>query len=78
MKFLWYGVLAAAIILADRLSKSYMLAIQEYPISSWLHFSVSFNRGMCWGMLHNAGNFCFVVISLLIVAFIGALMWYTV
>jgi phosphatidylglycerophosphatase A len=78
MNFVHYFIVFSIIFLADRLSKIYMLAIQEYPISSWLHFSVSFNRGMCWGMLHNAGNFCFVVISLLIVAFIGALMWYTV
>jgi signal peptidase II len=76
LNFRWYVVLALAIIVVDRISKAYMRSLDSYQITSWLRIQPTLNRGISWGMLNSNGTCIFVMLSILIMAFIVLLIRY--
>lgn len=66
--------LAGFIIAFDRVTKLISLrsCITEQKISSFLSCQLTFNRGISWGMLHDANGFVFWLVT----SFIGLLTAY--
>lgn len=65
-----YSFLATAVIILDRITKWYALnnwQLREH-INQFLSFELTFNRGISWGMFHNASNSLFVIVSMIIAA----------
>lgn len=60
--------LAVMILFFDRVSKMIALrdCVIEHKITSFLSCALTFNRGISWGMLHDANNWVFVLVTVLI------------
>lgn len=75
-----YLVLAAVIVIIDRITKSMALkcANQMCKINDHLSFNLVFNRGVSWGMFHAQDGRIFFAVSLVITCLIAALLIYTI
>lgn len=60
--------LAVMILFFDRVSKMIALrdCVTEQKITSFLSCALTFNRGISWGMLHDANTWVFVLVTVLI------------
>lgn len=66
-----YGALSTSIMLIDAVTK---YAIVQSPgpheLTSWLTLTLSYNRGISWGMFHSDASYQFAAITALIIFFI--------
>ena len=70
--------LITAIIALDRASKHWALShASTYAVNDFLTFQLHFNRGISWGMFHQAPPIISLLLSLLIFCFITMFVWYT-
>lgn len=70
-------VLFGALFELDRYTKYLALdSCGSYDLTSFLSFDVTMNRGIAWGIFHTASTLGFVVLTSVIIAIIGALIWY--
>lgn len=73
----YYFFLFATIFSLDRITKFFALdLVVPVRITSFLHFELSFNRGISWGMLYSDKRSVFVLVSLSIALVIGIVAWY--
>jgi len=65
--------LAVVILVADRLTKLLALAYcaSEQVISPFVSCALTFNRGISWGMLHDANGTVFGMVTVLIACITG-------
>jgi len=77
---LWYAVLFCTIFFLDRVTKFLMLrwGDAKLQIAPFLSFSLSFNRGVSWGMFHSERSGPFIFVTLLTLAIIIPLFIHTV
>jgi signal peptidase II len=75
-----YLLLTILILIVDRVTKILALIHTATPViaNRYLTFEVVFNRGISWGMLHNATNKGFVFLSLIIALLTAFLCWHAV
>src|SRR5260221_10836169 len=68
MIFFVHAFLAFDILVLDRVSKWLALnyCIKEQSITSFLSCNLTFNRGISWGMLHDANSMVFTLVTVLI------------
>lgn len=73
-----YIFYALAIFTVDRLTKFLSLTYLKVPhiVNKYLTFELTFNRGISWGMFHDAADIVFVIISLLIAVITFLLTWH--
>lgn len=62
------AVLAFLIVILDQITKGYAIThcSAEQKISSFFSCHLTFNRGISWGMLHDANSLVFLLVTLLI------------
>lgn len=63
-----YLFCSIAILIFDRLTKFLALTYLKnpYTINQYFSFELTFNRGISWGIFHNAADIFFIIISLFI------------
>src|SRR5437016_14078903 len=73
-----YFSLAITIFIIDRLTKQLALTYAQTPqlINEYLSFELTFNRGVSWGMLHDASHIVFVLVSGIIALITAFLCWH--
>lgn len=77
-KLFSYGIIALAIILLDRITKSWALTlVQEKIINPFLSFGLTFNRGINWGIFNSSNGTTFIIINVIIAAVILGMLIYT-
>lgn len=77
-KKLLYFFIATAIILLDRITKSWALGLTyDWIVNRFLSFGLTFNRGINWGLFNSSDATQFWVINSLIAVVIIAMMVYT-
>lgn len=78
-KNIWrYAALFSAIFLLDRITKYYMIRLTEpYSINKILSFCLSINRGIAWSLFNSKSSWVFILVTFLILLFIGVLGVYT-
>ena len=66
--FYKYFFLATTILIIDRITKLAALAYAQAPcvINDYLTFELTFNRGISWGIFHDATGIVFVIVSTII------------
>lgn len=77
-KLFAHGFIAFAIIMFDRLSKSWALGLAyELVVNQFLSFGLTFNRGINWGLFNSTDAMQFWIINAIIAAVIIAMAAYT-
>ena len=77
-KLHFYSLLIIAIIIADRITKSWALGLlQEKILNPYLSFGLTFNRGINWGLFNSTNTALFIGINTAIAAVIVAMGIYT-
>lgn len=73
-----YFSLAISIFILDRLTKYLALTYAQTPqvINEYLSFELTFNRGVSWGMFHDASHIVFIVVSSIIALMTIFLCWH--
>lgn len=73
-----YVCLFFLIIIIDRITKLAALTYLETPqvINKFLSFELVFNRGVSWGMFHDASHIVFVLVSGIIGLITAFLCWH--
>lgn len=73
-----YTFLATIILIIDRITKLAALTYVQTPrvINPYLTFEVTFNRGVSWGMFHEATDLEFILVSIIITAITAFLCWH--
>jgi signal peptidase II len=66
--FYKYFFFATTILIIDRITKLAALAYAQVPciINDYLAFELTFNRGISWGIFHDATGIVFVIVSTII------------
>ncbi len=74
-----YFFLSSFIFILDRLTKLAALTYAQASrvINEYLTFELVFNRGVSWGMFHDASNIVFILVSGIIAAITLFLCWHT-
>ena len=74
-----YCFLAIFIFIIDRLTKLAALTYVQTPqvMNDYLSFELVFNRGVSWGMFHDASNIVFIFVSGVIALITLFLCWHT-
>lgn len=76
----WYRYFAqmSVIIAVDRVLKWWALSVgrSEYPITGWLSCHLMFNRGISWSMFDSDSFVQFTVVSMIVMAVTGLLIWH--
>lgn len=74
---IWYSLLAAGVIITDRITKMWALSVcvKPYVFTSWLSCSLAFNRGISWSMLHASSTLGFVLVTSLVLLVVGMVAW---
>jgi len=73
-----YAFIALAIILLDRITKSWALTlVQEKIVNPFLSFGLTFNRGINWGIFNSSNGTTFIIINIAIAAVILGMLIYT-
>ncbi|MCC7414911.1 MAG: signal peptidase II [Epsilonproteobacteria bacterium] len=64
-----YGLLAAAVFIADRASKTYALQnfVESVQLNRFISVELVFNRGISWGMLRFDDHRLFLLVSVLVI-----------
>jgi signal peptidase II len=74
-----YLLLATLVIVLDRLSKAWALQLtHDLVVNDYLSFTLTFNRGINWGILNSQNSPLFIAINIGIAAIIVCLLWYTI
>lgn len=70
--------LSTFIFILDRVTKLAALKYLQTPrvINEYFSFELTFNRGISWGMFHDATGIMFGVVFAVIAAITGALCWH--
>lgn len=73
-----YFLLATTIFILDRITKSAALKYLQTPriINEYFSFELTFNRGISWGMFHDATGMMFGIVFAVIAAITAALCWH--
>ena len=73
-----YFCLGLLIFILDRLTKiaALIYAQTPYVINKFLSFELIFNRGVSWGMFHDASHMTFVLVSGIIALITAFLCWH--
>lgn len=73
-----YFFLASIIFIVDRLTKLAALMYAKTPqvMNKYLSFELVFNRGVSWGMFHDASHYGFVFVSAMIALITLFLCWH--
>jgi signal peptidase II len=70
-------LVVAAVIVADRITKSYALHwIAEQVITPFLLFQLTYNRGISWGMLHHSSAASYLLMGIVVATVTLALIIY--
>jgi signal peptidase II len=74
-----YGLLWAAIVLLDRITKTWIIMYvpECLPITSFLSWDLTFNRGISWSMFHTDAQTPFLVITCAVILVTLMLGYYT-
>ena len=73
-----YFLLATTIFILDRITKLAALTYAQTPcvINKYLAFELVLNRGVSWGIFHNASNIVFTLVSGIIAIITLFLCWH--
>jgi signal peptidase II len=73
-----YCFVASAIFIIDRVTKIAALTYLQAPriINKYLSFELTFNRGVSWGIFHDATNTAFIGVSVIIAIITAFLVWH--
>lgn len=71
--------LLPTILIIDRITKLAALAYAQVPyiINDYLSFELIFNRGISWGIFHDATGIVFFIVSTIIAIITAFLVWHT-
>lgn len=77
--FFCYSLLFAFIIIADRITKYFVLMYitDRYEVNQFLSFDLTLNRGIAWGIFYSQDNYIFAVVSIVIALITVGLAIYT-
>jgi len=77
-KICGYFLLASLIFILDRLTKIVALTYAQTPqvINEYISFELVFNRGISWGMFHDASHIVFILVSGIIALITAFLCWH--
>ena len=77
-KLCTYFSLAITILIFDRITKQLALIHAQTPqvINEYISFELAFNRGVSWGMFHDASHMTFVLVSGIIALITAFLCWH--
>ena len=79
MKLKKYFIFGSVVFLLDRITKLWALkacAAGKIIASSWLSCQVVFNRGISWSLLSADSSVGFALVTVLVMAVIGCIIWY--
>lgn len=73
-----YFLLATVIFILDRITKLAALTYAQTPIiiNRHLAFELTFNRGISWGMFHDATEIVFGMVTMVIALITALLCWH--
>ena len=78
-KLLIFFSLFIAVIVIDRITKSWSLGLSDhYQVNSYLFFALAFNRGINWGFFNSLNPSVFFVINTIIASVLLLLIIYTI
>src|SRR5689334_4447188 len=76
-KFNKYCVLGIVILIIDRITKLAALTYLQLPrvVNNYLTFELTFNRGISWGLFHDATGIAFIILSAMIAVITAMICW---
>lgn len=73
----WGAVLAALVVVSDRITKAWALTacVSPYVVNSWFSCSLAFNRGISWSLFHSELAFSFALVTALVLVVTALVAW---